>query len=45
MTPVAPVLMLVTAVAAVSAVTLAAGWLSNRDITRTPPLEVLRQET
>ena len=45
MTPVAPVLMLVTAVAAVSAVTLVAGWLSNRDITRTPPLEVLRQET
>jgi putative ABC transport system permease protein len=45
MTPVAPVFMLIAAVLAVSAVTLVTGWLSNRDITGHPPLEVLRQET
>lgn len=43
--PVAPPLMLLTAVGAVMLVTLTAGWLSNRGITRHPPLEVLRQET
>lgn len=45
LTPVAPPLMLLAAVGAVATVTLAAGWLSNRGMTRHPPLEVLRQET
>ena len=45
MTPVAPVLMLIVAVGSVAAVTLLAGWLSNRDIAGQSPLEVLRQET
>lgn len=42
--PVAPPRMLLAAVGAVMLVTLTAGWLSNRGITRHPPLEVLRQE-
>ncbi|HWA10374.1 MAG TPA: FtsX-like permease family protein [Opitutaceae bacterium] len=43
--PVAPPLELLTAVVAVATVTLVTGWISNRGITRHPPLEVLRQET
>ena len=45
MEPVAPPLLLLTAAASVVAVTLAAGWFSNRDTAGYPPLEVLRQET
>jgi len=37
--------MLIVAVGSVAAVTLLAGWLSNRDIAGQSPLEVLRQET
>lgn len=40
--PVAP---LAGAVAVVTVLTVATGWLSGRGITRHPPLEVLRQET
>jgi putative ABC transport system permease protein len=43
--PVAPPAMLFATVGAVTLVTLTAGWLSNRGITRHPPLEVLRQES
>ena len=42
--PVAPPLLLLAAVGSAVAVTLAAGWLSNRDPAAHSPLEVLRQE-
>jgi putative ABC transport system permease protein len=42
---VAPPLLLLAAVAAVTAVTLATGLLSSRGVCDHPPLEVLRQET
>jgi putative ABC transport system permease protein len=40
-----PPLLLLSAAAAVTAVTLGTGWLSNRGVARHPPLETLRSET
>ena len=44
-TPVLQPLTLLTAAAAVTALTLLTGWLANRSINDHPPLEILRQET
>ncbi len=44
-TPVTPPLLLLGAMAAVTAITLITGWIANRGVTDYPPLAVLRQET
>ena len=44
-TPVAPPLLILGAVAAATAVTVVTGWVTGRGVTDYPPLEILRQET